>query len=256
MTVVLAAVDDTTSAVAVVHVARTIAELLDASVRAIHVREDPDAADAVAEAHVGIDVQIVDGDPCTEIVRAIDDPDVGIVVMGARGEPTGPRPAGHATIDVAGRIDKPVVIVPPEPPDASGARPIRRVLVPLEGTRESSAAVSDTLRLFADAGAELIALHVFDPSTVPRFWDQSGHADHVYATDFESRWCDVSPSGVRLRRGPAPTTVVDVADDEEADLIALGWNQSLAPGRAGIVRAALAHTIPVLLVPTPGRGDA
>ena len=46
MTPVLAAVDDTTSAVAVVHAARAIAELLDASVRAIHVREDPDAADA------------------------------------------------------------------------------------------------------------------------------------------------------------------------------------------------------------------
>ena len=251
MTIVLAAIDDTTSAVAVIHVARAIADLLDASALAIHVREDPDTAEAVSGAHVDIDVRIVDGDPCTEIVRAADDPEVRVVVMGARGEPAGPRPAGHATISVAGRIDKPVVIVPPDPPVPSDGRPIRRVLVPLEGTPESSEAVSAALQLFADAGAELIALHVFDPSTVPPFWDQAGHADHVYAADFESRWCHVPPAGLHLRRGAAPATVIEVADEEGVGLIALGWNQSLAPGHADIVRAALAHTIPVLLVPTP-----
>jgi hypothetical protein len=38
----------------------------------------------------------------------------------------------------------------------------------------------------------------------------------------------------------------------QPDLLALGWSQSLAPGRAPVGREALARSpVPVLLVPTP-----
>jgi hypothetical protein len=41
-----------------------------------------------------------------------------------------------------------------------------------------------------------------------------------------------------------------VARDVDADMIALGWAQDLAPGRASVVRWALEHTpVPLVLMP-------
>ena len=75
---------------------------------------------------------------------------------------------------VVQRSARPVVLVPAA---ARGRRPqIRRVLVPLDGTAESAAAVAETVEQFARAGVDLVVLHVFDAETVPRFWDQAAHA--------------------------------------------------------------------------------
>ena len=58
--------------------------------------------------------------------------------------------------------------------------------------------------------------------------------------------------GVRLelRTGVAGERVLDVAEAEGADMIALGWSQQLDPGRARTVRrAVLDAVVPVMLVP-------
>lgn len=255
MNAVLAAIDSATAAPSILHTAGALADLLHSSVRAIHVRESPDVAAYLTNGTLGIEVDVVDGEPATEIVNALGDPDVLLAVIGTRDDTTGPRPAGHTALEVVARVDKPVVIVAPRPADALPDRTLHRILVPLEGTAESTDAVSVALQPFAEAGAELIALHVFDASTVPRFWDQSAHASNSYAAAFESQWCDMPTADVHLRRGAAPATVVNVADDERVDLIALGWRQDLGAGRAATVRAALAHTIPVLLVPLAAPDD-
>jgi len=61
---------------------------------------------------------------------------------------------------VAQQSVKPVVLVP------AGARRlprrIRRVLLPLDGTAQSAAAVAEAAERFARGGAELVVLHVFD----------------------------------------------------------------------------------------------
>jgi nucleotide-binding universal stress UspA family protein len=249
MSAVLAAIDSASSAPSILRAAEALADLLHSSVRVIHVCERPDVAAYLTDGSLGMEVEIVDGEPATEIVNALADPNVLLAVIGTRDDPAGPRSPGHTALEVVARVDKPVVIVPPRPADAVPGRPLHRILVPLEGTTESTDAVSVALQPFAEGGAELIALHVFDASTVPRFWDQSAHASHSYAAAFESQWCDMPTADVHLRRGAAPATVINVADDERVDLIALGWRQDLSVGRATIVRAALAHTIPVLLVP-------
>jgi hypothetical protein len=44
--------------------------------------------------------------------------------------------------------------------------------------------------------------------------------------------------------------VLDVAEAERADMIALGWSQQLDPGRARTIRrAVLDAVVPVMLVP-------
>jgi len=149
---------------------------------------------------------------------------------------------------VAASADKPVVLVPPA---ARTIRPhIGRVLLPLDGTPESSEAVRDVAALLDHAGADLLVLHVFDTATIPKFWDQLGHAQRAWTEEFLLR--TGAPSGTRmeLRSGVPAEHVMDVAAHENVDLIALGWSRRIAGGRARTVRESVLHaTVPVLLLP-------
>ena len=145
-------------------------------------------------------------------------------------------------------VHRPVVLVPADGPGRR--RMISRALVPLDGTPESAAAVAQTVALLARAGVDLVILHVFDASTVPKYWNHSAHAHQAWQTEFLARFCE--PSGVRLelRSGQAGEHVLDVAAAERVDLIALGWSQHLGAGRARTVRSTVQQaTVPVMLVP-------
>jgi nucleotide-binding universal stress UspA family protein len=151
---------------------------------------------------------------------------------------------------VAQRSAKPVVLVP------AGARQlprrIRRVLLPLDGTARSAAAVAETAERFARGGVELLVLHVFDAQTVPRFWDQDAHAGQAWEQEFLARYCSLPGARLELRSGPAAEHVVKVAEAEQADMIALAWSQRLEPGRAAAVRRTILDAeVPVMLVPMP-----
>jgi len=151
---------------------------------------------------------------------------------------------------VVRRAGKPVALVPPGARRPPGA--ISRVLVPLDGTTESAAAVADLVELLAGVGVDIVVLHVFDAATVPMFWDQAAHTGQAWSTQFLERH---APAGARLelRTGTAGEHVVSVADAEQADLIALAWSRHLGPGRALTVRhCVLEAGRPVLLVPVDG----
>jgi nucleotide-binding universal stress UspA family protein len=151
---------------------------------------------------------------------------------------------------VAQQSPKPVVLVP------AGARSrspkIRRVLLPLDGTARSAAAVAPTAERLTRGGAELVVLHVFDAGTVPKFWDQQAHADQAWTEEFLARYCSLPGTRLELRRGTAAEQVAKVAEAEQADMIALAWSQHVAPGRAPVVlRTVLEAEVPVILVPIP-----
>jgi nucleotide-binding universal stress UspA family protein len=151
---------------------------------------------------------------------------------------------------VAQQAAKPVVLVP------SGARRlprrIRRVLLPLDGTARSAAAVAEAAERFARGGAELVVLHVFDAETVPKFWDQHAHAGRAWEQEFLVRYCALPGARLELRSGAAAEHVVQVAGAEQADMIALAWSQRLEPGRAAAVRrTVLDAEVPVMLIPMP-----
>ena len=149
---------------------------------------------------------------------------------------------------VVGRADTPVVVVPPRA--AGTERAIRRALVPLDGTYESTLAVAGTIRLLDRAGTDLIVLHVFDASTAPSFWDQPAHAYEAWVDEFRSRSTAPRSARLELRSGTPGERVVNVASEENVDLIALAWSQRLEPKRARTVRTSvLEAAVPVLLVP-------
>jgi nucleotide-binding universal stress UspA family protein len=246
---VLAAIDTSPCAGSVLQTARSVGEMFDGVVTALHVSEDgSDAARRFAH-DAGVELRETTGSPIEAIVVAARDPDVVAVVLGARGMHGGPRPSGHAALEVITRVSKPVVVVAPD--GTPGAR-IARVLTPLEGTKESSKAIADTLALAHRRDLEILVLHVDAPDQVPPFQDQPHHAIPAWEREFAARFVSIQHARVEIvqRVGAAAELVVSVAGDTESDLIALGWSQDLSPGRAGVVREALAHSaIPVLLVP-------
>lgn len=178
----------------------------------------------------------------SQVMRALRWPGTVSVVL-ASDELSGPlwRP-------VAEQAAKPVVLVPAGPRDQPLR--IRRVLLPLDGTARSAAAVAGAAERLALGGAELVVLHVFDPETVPRFWDQHAHAGQAWTREFLARYCALPGARLELRHGAAAEHVVKVAGAEHADVIALAWSQRLEPGRAPVVRrAVLDARVPVILMP-------
>ena len=225
MTHVLAVLGGGKADVSVIGTAAAVAEIARAQVQ----RVSP-AGDLSAQRAAG------------QVLRALHSPGTLLVVL------AGDELSRPIWWRVVQRSAKPVVLVPAA---ARGRRAeIRRVLLPLDGTAESAAAVAETVEQFARAGVDLVALHVFDAETVPRFWDQAAHARGAWEEEFLARYCAQPGVRLELRSGVAAEHVLDVAEAERADMIALGWSQHLDPGRARTVRRTVRDAVvPVMLVP-------
>jgi nucleotide-binding universal stress UspA family protein len=253
MSIVLAALDDSPTAAAVLAVARRLGLILGASVRGVHV--------VTGEARIpewltaaDVPVLVARGDDVVDqLVAAGTDKDVVAVVIGARGRPRNGRPLGGTAVGVATALAKPVAVVPPQTdPDAG----LHRVLVPLEGTMPTSMAPRSLIELAPGAGLEVVALHVLEPEMLPLFTDQPQHEQMAWAREFLHRYCRWGIGVVQLvtRVGRTSELVAEAAREAGADLIVLGWSQELAKGHAPVVRAVLEQvSVPVVLVPTgPG----
>jgi nucleotide-binding universal stress UspA family protein len=246
---VLAAVDATPAAETILRVAAALGRAFDTAVRAVHVTtHEAELVQGIAD-RAGIELATIRGDPTDALTQAVSEMDVRIAVVGCRDRPTGRRPAGHVALAVIERAAKPVVVVPPD----STITAILKVLLPLDGTDEAAAAVEPTVRMLAASGLEIVVAHVFDASHIPAFIDQPHHALPAWGHEFLARYANTDLD-LRLRTGIPEARVLDLAAEEHADLIVLGWSQDLSPGHARIIQRLLCESdIPLLLVPTPAR---
>lgn len=198
---------------------------------------------AITQADVRTLPTIADDPDADAFVTELAAPDavLGVIV---------PDPEDRSTSwRVVQRSDKPVILVPRHFVVRS-VPAVSRVLVPLDGTQESATTVRDTMRLFAEADVELTVLHVFDVATTPRFWDQAAHARNGWEREFREFCCVPPTTRIELRRGEPGERVVEVAAAEKSDMVALGWSQNLAPGRARTVLSTVRDAdLPVMLVP-------
>jgi nucleotide-binding universal stress UspA family protein len=249
MNKVLVALDNSVAGQAVVANARALAALLDVDVEALHVRVDGDrTARGTAEA-AEVSLRSVSGPIVDRIVEAAQADDVVALAVGARGTPAARRPLGSTAAAVATAVAKPVLVVPPH---ADRAPSFRRVLVPIEGTLSSSLAPRALFELAGGAAIGVLALHVHDQDSIPAFTDQPQHEQAAWEHEFLHRYCPwgVDDLRVETRVGRSGELIPLVAEQRECDLIALGWSQELAAGRAAVVRETLERSRrPVLLVP-------
>jgi nucleotide-binding universal stress UspA family protein len=250
---VIAAVDNSLAARPVLQAALAMAPLFGAAIEVVHVKEDGDAAARAAAEAAGVPFRTTRGPTVRALIRAARSGDVSVLVLGARGRPRGPRPAGHTALEVIASLTKPLLVVPPDLPDPYT---IASVLVPLDATRATAAALRWTIKLACTRGLKVLVLHVYDEDSIPSFDDQTQHETDAWVNEFVARYC---PPGldslkIELRVGVPAEHVLDVAEQARVDLIALGWAQDLRPGRAAVVREVVACSrIPVLLVPVFSR---
>jgi nucleotide-binding universal stress UspA family protein len=246
MSVVLAAIDNSAAARPVLATAAAVADLMHSGVEAVHVRDDGDRTATAAARAAGIPLRELSDPIPQSLVREAERRDIRVLVVGARAAPVGRHPAGHVALRVITTLHKPLVVVPPE---VRLPLRLRRALVPLDGTKTTTAALAETLELVYGSSVEVVLLHVFDKLRVPRFADQPQYELDAWASEFLARH---SRPGLRLevRAGAPGQHVLDVAEAVEADLIVLGWAQDLSPGRAEVVREVLSRSrMPVLLLP-------
>jgi nucleotide-binding universal stress UspA family protein len=245
----LAAIDESAAARAVLVVARGLAPMYRARVDVLHVAEGAEAAAAAAAAAAGLGLRVLEG-PVLDVLRdAVAEPGVAGLVLGARGTPEGRRPVGSTALALITSARRPLVVVPP---DVGEPFSPDRILVPLNGTLASAGALAETVELACRCQAEVVLLHVHHEALMPAFSDQPQHEVPAFAREFLRRYCPRSLDDVRLelRIGDPREHVLAVAAETGADLVALGWSQQLGEGRAAVVRETLASSpIPILLVP-------
>jgi nucleotide-binding universal stress UspA family protein len=248
MTKVIAALDNSLAARPVVAAGKALAQLLGSEVEALHVGEIGNGVAANAAAAGGLELRTCGGPTVARLVEAGSADDVVAVVVGSRGMPGRARPVGATALEVLAALPKPLLVVPPE----TAPRPLRRLLVPLEGTVSTSAAPEAIFELADGFELDVVVLHVHDEASIPLFNDQRQHETRDWAREFVARYCPWGVGDVRLetRVGRRDEEILRAAEDFEADLIALGWAQELAHGRAPVVRAVLERGhVPVLLIP-------
>jgi nucleotide-binding universal stress UspA family protein len=245
---VIAALDNSLAARPVLATARALGELLAAEVEPVHVAAGGERTARSAADAAGLRLHILEGSPVDALLTAARANDVEALTIGARKTPAGMRPLGSTALAVATSLAKPVVVVPP---DASPPATVRRVLVPVEGI-SPSLTPRRIVALGQSADVEVVVLHVRDEASLPSFTDQPQHELAAWEREFLNRYCPWGIGSIRIvtRVGRSEELVPLVAEEANVDLIALGWAQALAEGRAPVVRAVLAGgKTPVMLVP-------
>jgi HAD superfamily hydrolase (TIGR01509 family) len=261
MSRVIAALDTSEVARAVLEVAACFATMLDAELTAVHVIEDgamPRIPERGTVEERGGTLEVLRGAPVPTLVVRADEPDVVLTVIGARAGPEGPRPAGHTALELAQRTACPLLVVPPRT-DRCRDRRLERAVVPLDGSATVSRSLESPLDLLVEAGVEVVAVHVYEEGRVPQFLDQPQHDYPSLRHEFlvqQSR----RPASLELRVGTAWSAALACASAHDADLIVLSWKQDLSAGHADLVREMLARSeVPLLLVAEtalPHRADA
>jgi len=253
---ILAALDDSAAAQPVLDVARRLGALTVAGVESVHVQEDGSGQTAAAisdAAHIPLHVR--HGDIVPALRSEANNRDVIALVIGTRGVPAGASPAGHVALDLVQSLDRPIVVVPPHATD----RPLRRVLVAVEGDGESHA----LRRLFEQLGdratPEVIALHVIEPSQLPPFADSAVHEADAFRSEFMIRTAhgvltDLSRVQFEMRVGDPAVAVRDAARDFDVDLVVFAWHRDLSEGHGRLVREMLSEAaVPIALFPRHDR---
>lgn len=246
MTRIIAAIADDSAARAVLSVSSAIATLFTASVDALHVGEEREAVTSAAR-EAGFALRTVPGQPVEKLIEAAGAEDVAAVVIGARGACAGKRPAGSTAMALLTSLDKPIAVVPP----TALQRPIGSVLVPLDGTAASAVALREIVELASSAQLRIVVAHVHRAPSLPAFSNHLPHEVQAWSREFIARHCPAAlDAKLELRVGEAHEHILDICRAASCDLVALGWSQDIARGRAAVVRQVLAQSpVPVLLTP-------
>ncbi len=231
--------------------ARTLADAAGVEVRAVHVGGETPAGGWPEN------VELVDaGSPAEGILRESAGADI-VAFLTRNGEGPG---LGSVARELITALTVPMLVVRPQ---ARVIERLRRLIVPLEGSPSTSAAMLRADDAFCARGREIIMLHVVtgdQPGEIgslpaPRIMDQEHYEWQAWQDEFRMRFSQCPEGGrhrVAVRVGEPGQMIVREANDLDADLIVISWRGYLSKGKAPVVRRLLAEApCPLLLVPAP-----
>ena len=212
-------------------------------------------------------VEVRDGDPIDVLLAAVEDEHADLLVVGSRG--VGDRPElalGSTSLHVLQAARVPVLVVPachPAAAAADGLR-LRHLLVGVDHSQASRTALELAADVAASLGGSLSVLEVVE--YVPPFpLDEpteagGGHQGRVAETamallEAEVRGVRARGVGVQVvvRSGDPAATLLEVADDVDADLVVVGTRCHPRPDE--LLLGSVARTVadrarrPTLVVP-------
>ncbi len=275
---VLVALDGSPAAATALPFARAVAEQLGARVEILHIAAEgaPDVAvwerihGPLLEAEA-VQVRSRAGDPAAAILQELAHPDVVFVVLTTHGRVVEPgRRLGRVAEAVIAGATDPVLLVRPEAvTQGTSAPPLRRLLLPLDGTPGTARALKPATELACRLAAAIDLLYVASrhdgPPTehgsigAPRYVDQPQHEWPQWASEVIDRLCACLaecpasvPVHMFLAQGEIGDEIARFAAEHEIDAIVLVRRSHLEIGRARVLRAVLERTpCPVLVVGGP-----
>jgi|SRR5579883_623384 len=241
---ILVPLDGSRPADRILHQVRRLLRGKDAKVTLLHVRtaaEDAcghveDLARSLASEGVRCEARIVEGDPATRIIEVADEIDPSIIAMSTHGR-SGLRRfvRGSVAERVLVHARHPLLLANPFVTERPEELPVRRILVPLDGSELSTAVLPVVAEIAQVYGAEILLFHALElsglafPSIAVALTLEDADALLRSGAD---RIAGV-PVRLRAARGMAAKTIIDAAVEEKADLIALTTH-----GHSGLSRWA------------------
>jgi nucleotide-binding universal stress UspA family protein len=213
----------------------------------------------VEELGIDITTQVIEGDPRTSVLTFVDDDRPDLLVLGRTGAGGGPGflHLGSVVEHVAHHVSCPLAVIPP-----GNAGPIERIVLGVDGSQRSAAAVRWCAELAGPLGAEVVAVTVdepiaeWTPSSDERNWRRSAERDIAGWIEPISA-LDVSCSAVASENLHPADGLLGVASARSADLLVIGTRGAggFVGLRFGGVAMKVLHraSLPVVLVPP---GDA
>jgi nucleotide-binding universal stress UspA family protein len=208
-----------------------------------------------------------DGDPVDVLLAAVDDEHADLLVVGSRG--VGGRPElalGSTSLRVLRAARVPVLVVPDPRPAAAAAHALRlrHLLVGLDHSQASRTALGLAADVAASLGGSLSVLEVLEyvpafpldePTAAGRRLRRWAAEAAMALVEAEVRKVRARGVGVQVvvRSGDPAATLLEVADDVDADLVVVGTR-----GRGGpdeLLLGSVARTVadrarrPTLVVP-------
>jgi nucleotide-binding universal stress UspA family protein len=247
----LAALSGSPETGAVLNAAIGMARLLGSEVEAVHVAEEARGTEGHVRATraAGVVLRERKGLIADQLLEALEPPGVLGVVMGLRAFISGPRPAGSIALGVLRAAAKPILFVPPEAYFPSAFEP-RRLLVPLDGTHETSSAFLEfESALQSDADREVTVVHTLDGYGAP-LMERPEHDLPAWANSFVRQHCPGEHRSFEWRTGNPADAVINVAEKAGSDLIVLSFGGDIEVGHGAVIREVLARSpMPVLVLP-------
>lgn len=225
----------------------------------------------------GVRIHLGHGDPADGILEAERRIEPSLIAMTTHGR-TGFDRWVHGSVAerVLRQSTRPLLLVNPfeqmehEPRPPEGATPIRKVIVPLDGSEESMAALKVSQAIGRLYDAELILIHVppvlHRPVTYPDLYAapevlNAEERAHALLDPIRGRLEEAGQTTrIRVGKLPPAMAILQAIDDEEADLIAMTTH-----GRGGLSRWVFGSVaekvlrncrIPMLVLRAPApRGD-